>query len=212
MVNRKSSTKDTIVDAAILLFNIKGFDGTSIRDIAKKAKVNPANISYYFEGKQGLLEKCLIQFFEVYLEFLEEEVNLLRYDRPDYCMKRAVYKILAFQSKNHHLARFVWREVSIDSQIVREITSSYLMKERFLYKKLIEAIIPAQSHFDSNIGYLIIQLRSLMTMPFLNSQYIREVWNLFPQESYFVEKYYEQIDEWIETSIINHSRKINIPI
>lgn len=64
MVNRKSSTKDTIVDAAILLFNIKGFDGTSIRDIAKKAKVNPANISYYFEGKQGLLEKCFIQFLK----------------------------------------------------------------------------------------------------------------------------------------------------
>ncbi|KYD10763.1 forespore capture DNA-binding protein RefZ [Heyndrickxia sporothermodurans] len=211
MVNRKSSTKDTIVDAAILLFNIKGFDGTSIRDIAKKAKVNPANISYYFEGKQGLLEKCFIQFFEAYIEFIEEEVNLLKNDRPDYCMKRAVYKILAFQSKNHHLSRFVWREVSIDSQIVREITSSYLMKERYLYKKLIEAIVP-DHYLESNIGYLIIQLRSLMTMPFLNSQYLREVWNLFPQENYFVEKYYEKIDEWIETNIINQPRKINIPI
>ena len=105
-----------------------------MRDIAKKARVNPANISYYFDGKQGLWKNALFIFFEAYLAFFEEEVQTLKFDRPEICLKRAIYKILYFQSTNHLLARFVWREVSIDSQIVREITSSYFMKERYLIK------------------------------------------------------------------------------
>lgn len=212
MAKVKNTTKDTIVDAAISLFNIKGYDGTSVRDIAKKAKVNPANISYHFDNKQGLLEKCFVHFFEAYLSFLEEEVNLLSCDRPDYCMKRAIYKILSFQSKNHLLSRFVWREVSIDSQIVREITSSYLMKERYLFKRLIEECLLEKSLTTLDTTFLVIQLRSLLTMPFLNSQYLREVWNIFPQERFFVEKYYLHIDEWIDTSIRQVSHQINIPI
>ncbi|MGE8206300.1 forespore capture DNA-binding protein RefZ [Heyndrickxia sp. NPDC080065] len=208
----KVSTKETIIEAAISLFNIQGYDGTSIRDIAKKAKVNPANISYYFEGKQGLLEKCLVLFFEAYLTYLEEEVSLLAYERPDYCLKRAVYKILSFQSNNHLLSRLVWREVSLDSQIVREITSSYLMKERFLYKKLIEAAIQENTYSISDISFLIIQLKSLLTMPFLNGQYLREVWNIFPQDRYFVEKYYQHIDDWIDAGLLQKTKMVNIPI
>ncbi|MCI1592569.1 MULTISPECIES: forespore capture DNA-binding protein RefZ [Heyndrickxia] len=208
----KMSTKDSIIDAAISLFNIKGYSGTSVRDIAKKARVNPANISYYFDGKQGLLEKCFIHFFEAYLAFFEEEVQSLKFDRPENCLKRAIYKILYFQSTNHLLARFVWREVSIDSQIVREITSSYFMKERYLIKKLIEEINAGKVFSNSDIHFLIIQLRSLLTMPFLNGQYLREVWNVSPHERYFVEKYYQHLDRWIEESLVSRNSRLNIPV
>ncbi|MGE6259363.1 forespore capture DNA-binding protein RefZ [Heyndrickxia sporothermodurans] len=208
----KSSTKDSIVEAAISLFNIKGYDGTSVRDIAKKAKVNPANISYHFDSKQGLLEKCFIHFFEAYLSYLDEEVNALATDRPDYCLKRALYKILYFQSANHLLSRFVWREVSIDSQVVREITSSYLMKERYLFKRLLEGTCLEKNMSSMDLSFYIIQLRSLITMPFLNSQYLREVWHVFPQERFFVDKYYQRIEEWIDETIKKNSYQMNIPL
>lgn len=38
-----------ILNAAEDLFANKGFEGTSVRDIAQKAEVNVAMISYYFE-------------------------------------------------------------------------------------------------------------------------------------------------------------------
>lgn len=59
-------TKQKVIDAAISLFNTKGYDGTSVRDIAKRADVNVANISYYFAGKQGLLNDLLLIFRRVY--------------------------------------------------------------------------------------------------------------------------------------------------
>ena len=45
-----------IMEAAEALFADKGFNGTSVRDIADKAGVNLAMISYYFGSKDKLLE------------------------------------------------------------------------------------------------------------------------------------------------------------
>lgn len=49
-----------ILQAAEKLFAEDGFDGTSIRTIAKEANVNIAMISYYFGSKEKLLEALII--------------------------------------------------------------------------------------------------------------------------------------------------------
>ena len=50
-----------ILSAAEHLFSIKGFDGTSVRDIADDAGVNIAMISYYFGSKEKLMEALFEQ-------------------------------------------------------------------------------------------------------------------------------------------------------
>ena len=45
-----------IIEAAEKLFSEKGFNGTSVRDIAEQAVVNLAMISYYFGSKEKLME------------------------------------------------------------------------------------------------------------------------------------------------------------
>ena len=45
-----------IMEAAEELFAEQGFAGTSVRDIAEKAGVNLAMISYYFGSKEKLME------------------------------------------------------------------------------------------------------------------------------------------------------------
>lgn len=49
-----------ILEVAETLFAEKGFDGTSIRSIAKMAKINIAMVSYYFGSKERLLESLII--------------------------------------------------------------------------------------------------------------------------------------------------------
>ena len=51
--------KYKILEAAEKLFVEKGFDGTSVRELAKAAGVNVAMISYYFGSKENLLEAIL---------------------------------------------------------------------------------------------------------------------------------------------------------
>ena len=55
-----------IMEAAEKLFAEKGFNGTSVRDIAETADVNLAMISYYFGSKDKLLEAMFTYRGEVF--------------------------------------------------------------------------------------------------------------------------------------------------
>ena len=58
------------------LFAEKGFDGTSIREIAKAADINVAMVSYYFGSKEKLLDAIIIHRdsgFRMILENLQLE-------------------------------------------------------------------------------------------------------------------------------------------
>jgi TetR/AcrR family transcriptional regulator len=50
-------TRERILDAATTEFGAKGYAGARTAAIAARAGVNPQLISYYFGGKQGLLEE-----------------------------------------------------------------------------------------------------------------------------------------------------------
>ena len=53
--------REIILSTAMKLFGQKGFEGTSVREIASGADVNPAMISYYFGSKEKLFEKLVEQ-------------------------------------------------------------------------------------------------------------------------------------------------------
>jgi TetR/AcrR family transcriptional regulator, regulator of cefoperazone and chloramphenicol sensitivity len=48
------ATRERILEAALDLFGERGLTGTTVRDIAERAKVNVAAISYHFRGKDEL--------------------------------------------------------------------------------------------------------------------------------------------------------------
>ena len=193
----RRNSKEAIIEAAVFLFNTKGFSGTSIRDIALKAGVNAANIPYYFHGKNGLLEYCLTSYFEAYLEELEKGYALLDEGASD-CLKKIVNNILKYQCANVELTRLILREISLDSQIVREVMATYLVKERYYLKKVFEKGIKSKEFRSHSATYAILQIKSLLASPFLNSQYVKEVLHILPNENYFAEKYSLEISRWID--------------
>lgn len=215
LIMRKNS-KEAIVKAAISLFNTKGFHATSIRDIAGKAKVNVANISYYFQNKEGLLEYCFMAYYENYLKEIEK--GMVDLDSGAYsCLKKVIENLMTFHYQNNHLSRFILREFSVDSQIVREMMSTYSLKERYCFTQILEKGITSQEFNKININYFILQLKSLLSMPFLNSQYMTEVLHIFPHEKYFADNYLKEIYHWLDsvltpphtkqkTLIVNYSK------
>lgn len=198
----RKNSKEAIVSAAIGLFNTKGYSGTSIRDIAAKASVNPSNISYYFDSKHGLLEYCFTDYFERYLVLIEEALPLLESGAAA-CLKKTLENILYFQCANIHMSRFIVREMSLDSQVVREIMSTYYQKEKFYLQEILETGMRTGEFRKHSPDYAIIQLKGLLTMPFLNPHYITEVLHVFPYERYFAEKYLEQILLWLDGTLLN---------
>ncbi|MBY0470559.1 TetR family transcriptional regulator [bacterium] len=55
-------TKESLIQAAIVVFAKKGFDGATVKDIADAAGANVSLISYYFDGKEGIYRACLERF------------------------------------------------------------------------------------------------------------------------------------------------------
>lgn len=196
----RKNSKAAIIDAAIYLFNTKGFNGTSVRDIAAKADVNAANISYYFRNKNGLLEKCFTVFFESYLEELEKGFSLLECG-AELSLNAMADNVLRYQCQNTQLTRFILREMTIDSQIVREIMSTYHVKERYMFKKVLETGMENGEFKKHSIQFSILQLKGLLSMPFLNTHYVTEVLHVQPHEKYFADKYSQEISQWIKGTL-----------
>ncbi len=89
--------REHILSVAERLFGEKGFDGTSVRDIAQAAGVNLAMISYYFGSKEKLLEAMIELRFEYtygILEELNKDQSLTPWDKIDRLVDFYVNRIL----------------------------------------------------------------------------------------------------------------------
>ncbi|ASB87907.1 forespore capture DNA-binding protein RefZ [Bacillus sonorensis] len=200
------TTKDRIIESAVELFNQKGFSGTSVREIAKTANVNVAHISYYFNGKGGLMEHLVSRFYEGYLRILEKGYERLRDTTAKDCLLQLIFDILSYQHEHRQLTRFVYREVTIDSTLIREVMSTYLTKEKYILHLIIEKGKEDGEFSHFPLSHFMIQLKSLLTMPYLQPQYISEVLYLQPHEPYFYRAYYQEVKTWI-TSLFDRKAK-----
>jgi len=207
-----SKTKQKVFDAAISIFNTKGYNGTSVREIAQKAGVNIALISYYFNGKKGLLEQLMTNFLEKYIAVLEDAFTGKETLPAKTVLCDMVHSILKFESENHQLSRLVHRETTLDTMLVREVMTTYLTKEKYIFQTIIENGIQKKEFRKLPIMITIMQLKGMLTMPFLHPQYMSEVLHLNSAEPYFVTKYYKEIEKWIVEDLAIQSERPTLSV
>jgi len=90
--------KTQIMNHAINLFADKGFEGTSIRDLAKAAEVNVAMVNYYFGSKEKLVEAIIEEkssYMKDRIEELESNTSLNDLDRINALIEDYVNRILS---------------------------------------------------------------------------------------------------------------------
>ncbi|UPK68195.1 TetR/AcrR family transcriptional regulator [Chitinophaga filiformis] len=73
MKEQKNRIKDLLLITAEVMFAENGYEGTTVRDIAAKAGINPALIYYHFESKEHLYRSI----FELRLRLLTDALNAL---------------------------------------------------------------------------------------------------------------------------------------
>src|ERR1700739_4233560 len=59
-----ADTRQEIVEAAARVFAEKGYDGTSLRAVARAAGVDPALVHHYFDGKADLFVTAMALPFD----------------------------------------------------------------------------------------------------------------------------------------------------
>jgi AcrR family transcriptional regulator len=125
-----------ILTVAEKLFAKNGFDGTSVRQIAKEADINIAMISYYFGSKEKLLEALFfyrISDFRMELEtiihknitHLEKLHNIVALIVKRVHKNRRTHKIMNFEYSNSS------RKLDFDSY-VQQKTENFKVIEAFV--------------------------------------------------------------------------------
>ncbi len=74
-MKRSEGTRSHLLLVARHMFALKGLSGTSIRDIARSAKLNSSLISYYFGGKEGLYRACVEEIAERCLKMAKDTLE-----------------------------------------------------------------------------------------------------------------------------------------
>jgi len=103
-----SAKQVQIMEMAELLFAEKGFNGTSVRDIAGKAKVNLAMISYYFGSKDKLLEAIFSyrgEYIKLKLESMIENKELGSMEKMNLLIDHYIDRVMSQQCFSRIMVR-----------------------------------------------------------------------------------------------------------
>jgi AcrR family transcriptional regulator len=96
------------MEAAENLFAEKGYNGTSVRDIAESARVNLAMISYYFGSKEKLWEALFTfrgETIKLKLESIIQKKGLTSLEKVNLLLDHYIEKIMSQQCFHKILAR-----------------------------------------------------------------------------------------------------------
>jgi AcrR family transcriptional regulator len=128
--------KEQILEKAELLFAEHGFEGTSIRALAKEAEVNIAMVSYYFGSKEKLFQ-ALVEYRAAYLwgklkALNEQSLNPIQ--RLEELIKAYVERFLS-QTRFH---RILYREISLNRrQELHQNIADILMRNVTEFRKIL---------------------------------------------------------------------------
>ena len=157
-----------ILQVAESLFAEKGFDATSIRNIAKEAQINIAMVSYYFGSKERMLEALIIyratdlkmQLDTLRMENLDplQKINKLieLYVTRVHCNSE-IYKILHFEfsSKKRSINLDAFVELKKGNlktleKIIEEGQQKGLFRKDVIVPLITPTILGTFFHFETN--------------------------------------------------------------
>lgn len=128
-------TRQRILDAASSLFKQKGYAAVGVREIAKAAGVKVAMISYYFEGKVGILKTIMQDFSNRYLQVLEDIDEKSK--SLEECMRILISNLIYFIRENTNLALVFYNELFLDLPELSELKSGIVTQIMQRMNKLI---------------------------------------------------------------------------
>ena len=160
---QSKNTEQNIIEVATELFAKNGFDGTSIRDICKKADVNISMISYYFGGKKELYEKIVAKFVEKIINYMKSNLGFSQFPQDLNHLSKEQKIDLMLKSLGHIIDYFYQDNVS-DSEIMiifrEQMTSGVPINAQgyIMFKKLLASILGK----DENDREIVLRTVSIM--------------------------------------------------
>jgi AcrR family transcriptional regulator len=145
MTRPSEVTRERITKAAERLFAERGYDGTSIRAIVAKARVNQAAINYHFDGKDGLYREVLRTAFramtEDQLAHAAEVKTMTREEALREFIRRQLHPLMGRDEYSRHMRIFNWETVR-PTPVFRSLVSEEAAPFMGLAADLVRRFLP----------------------------------------------------------------------
>jgi len=191
-----------IMEAAEELFAEKGFDGTSVRDVAYKAGVNLAMISYYFGSKEKLMEslfKYRGEFIKLQLESVIENKKLSSLEKVYDLIDNHIERMMKQQCFHKIMARQQMTDIkSVMTQLILELKTT----NQELVKKLVREG-QKKGEFKKNIDVPLMMATLIGTTSHIvtTQHYYRKVNNLESLSN-------EEFEKHIKKKLSSHLKSV----
>ena len=131
----KLAARDRILETALALFARKGFAAVGVREIAAKAQVNLSMISYYFNGKTGILVTLMETFMDQTYALLDRAIN--RDLPPEREKLRALIgDLIDYVRDNFALTEMAFHAIPLDIPEITERKADHVRRILTIYGKL----------------------------------------------------------------------------
>lgn len=157
------TTKERIIDEALTLFSVKGFKGTSVKNIADAVGIKDSSLYKHFKSKRAIFDTIVAKVGEKMQE-LSENVGLPTEENLDEVvtyygklsekqLQELSKKIFLFYLEDDFMSRF-WRMANMEqyqNSEISEIFRKIYMEDSIVYQsKLFEEMIKQGYFFASS--------------------------------------------------------------
>ena len=174
------STEEKIKSTALLLFLERGFERTSIREIARKAKINIALLNYYFRSKENLFDSIFSGLLGKYTPILNEILNA--HIPIEEKVKLYVEKYIDILQENPKLTYFVLSVLHRNPNKITKLKIFQSLYHTGNFSALFIEEIKKGHIKDVDPTQFFINMLSLITFPFTVKQVIMEKNKLTEEE------------------------------
>lgn len=181
--------RERILDSAAELFAMRGYADVGVREIAERANVNVAMISYYFNNKAGIFKEIIRRYFNDMRSILQEAKNhqsnsedaikFLVQETVNLMKSKTFFCKVAIAEMPFNIPEFVDFKTEVIRMHIDYVRQTLEIANFFIF----------EPQYQSIIGPAFI---SLLFSHFLFGPLIKKVWDIEIDDQFF-ERYKETI-------------------
>lgn len=124
------TTREKLIVTATKLFAQKGFDATTVKDIADESAMNISLVSYHFGGKEGLYSACLEGFARDKLVLAKQILKVIPKNIEEVRVRLEMYAraILDSHVEQSEIMKIMHRDIEMGNPVVMKIFEETFLK------------------------------------------------------------------------------------
>jgi len=197
-----TNTEEKILQAATEVFIMKGYDGSTMQEIANKASINKSLLHYYYRSKDKLFARVFGMVFQLFVpkftRIFESDDSL--FEKIEAFTEQYIDIIL----RNPYIPMFVMRELTNNPNRLAEVVKHIGIRPEKAVQSIQEEIDKGNI-IDIMPRQLIVNIISLCIFPFAAKPLIKAI--LFENDDDTYGEFLESRKKEVSKFIINSIRK-----